>query len=250
MSQRMKNKVAIVTGGANGIGAATVLLMAKEGASVIIADIDDQAGNRLKDEIQKNNAHAEYINLDVTSPTSWKNAIDFTLKTFGKLTTLVNNAGTFHPGGITTETIEGWNRVININQTSIFLGLKSAMPSLISSGNGAVVNTSSLYGLVGSPNAFSYHASKAAVRHMTKASALEFAGKNVRVNCVLPGQIQTQMLAEITPDQAKAIQEATPMGKIGEPNDIANGILYLCSDESKFVTGVDLVIDGGWAAGA
>jgi len=247
---RLSNKVAIITGAANGIGAAIAELFAREGASVIVADIERDDGEKHAAQLQAKNLNAEFKYLDVTSYDNWQQLAADTVASHGKLTTVVNNAGAFHPGNIESETLDSWERMIAVNQTSIFMGLKTCMPHLIASGHGSVVNVSSLYGLVASANAFSYHATKAAVRHASKAAALEYAGRNVRVNSILPGQIQTRMFDSITEEQAKAIGEATPLQRIGEPLDIAYGALYLCSDESRFVTGVDLIIDGGWSAGA
>jgi NAD(P)-dependent dehydrogenase (short-subunit alcohol dehydrogenase family) len=246
---RLIGKTALVTGAANGIGAAIARLFALQGARVMVTDADGAGADVVARAIVAAGGEARSLALDVTEAADWDAAIAATTEAFGGLTTLINNAGIFHPGGIEHETIAGWDRVIAINQTSILRGMQAALPLLLASGKGSIVNLSSLYGLVGSPNAFSYHASKAAVRHMGKAAALEFARKGVRVNTILPGQIQTAMFASITPEQAAAIAEATPMGHVGEPDDIAFGAVYLASDEAKFVTGIDLVIDGGWAAG-
>jgi NAD(P)-dependent dehydrogenase (short-subunit alcohol dehydrogenase family) len=192
---------------------------------------------------------ALFTRLDVTSFDSWKAAVAFTVKAFGKLTTLVNNAGIFHPGGVVTETEEGWAKMISVNQTGVFLGMKAAVPELLKTGNAAIVNISSLYGLIGSPDAISYHASKAAVRLMSKAAALEFAKQGIRVNTIFPGQIRTPILGDITEEQDAAIKASIPMGVVGEPMDIAYGSLYLASDEAKYVSGAELWIDGGWYAG-
>ncbi|KGB82426.1 hypothetical protein JT55_07870 [Rhodovulum sp. NI22] len=246
---RLENKTALITGAAHGIGNATAKMFAREGAAVMITDISGEGAETVAQEIVQAGGTAISSRLDVTDQASWTAALEACVRQFGGLTTLVNNAGAYHPGGIEAEYIEGWNALISVNQTSQFIGMKTCVPELLKSGNATITNLSSLFGLVGSPNAISYHASKAAVRHMTKAAALEFARKGIRVNAILPGQIQTQMFASITPEQAAAIAEATPMGRVGEPEDIAYGITYLASDEAKFVTGLDLVIDGGWAAG-
>ena len=185
----------------------------------------------------------------MTSEESWKAAVARAVSEFGGLTTLVNNAGIFHPGGVVTETREGWDRMIAVNQTGVFLGMRTAAPELLKSGNAAIVNISSLYGLIGSPDALSYHASKAAVRVMSKGAALEFAKQGIRVNTIFPGQIRTPILGDITPEQDAAIKASIPMGNVGEPEDIAYGSLYLASDEAKYVTGAELWIDGGWYAG-
>lgn len=246
---RLKDKIALVTGAAHGIGAATARMLAREGASVLVTDISESDISMVVDAISTAGGRATGHRLDVTSSEGWTAALTRCVETFGGLTTLVNNAGAYHPGGLEAEDLGGWNKLIAVNQTSQFIGMKTCLPELLKGGNSTITNLSSLFGLVGSPNAISYHASKAAVRHMTKAAALEFARKGIRVNCILPGQIQTSMFASITPQQAAAIAEATPMGRVGEPDDIAYGIVYLASDESKFVTGLDLIIDGGWAAG-
>jgi 2,5-dichloro-2,5-cyclohexadiene-1,4-diol dehydrogenase 2 len=161
---------------------------------------------------------------------------------------LVNNAGIYHPGGVEEETREGWERMIAINQTGPWLGMKAALPALKACGNGAVVNISSLFGIIGSPGSLSYHATKGAVRLISKSAALEFVGEGVRVNSVHPGQIETPIIGDLTPEADAAIKAAIPMNRMGRPEDIANGSLYLCSDEAAYVTGTELLIDGGWSA--
>ncbi len=249
MGQRMAGKVALISGGASGLGEAQATLYAREGASVMIGDLQDKLGAKVVAGIVAEGGKAAFVRLDVTDAASWRHAVAETVATFGQLTTLVNNAGIFHPGGVEAETEEGWARMIQVNQTGVFHGMKAAVPELLKSGNAAVVNISSLYGLIGSPDALSYHASKAAVRVMGKATALEFAKRRIRVNTIFPGQIRTPILGDITPEQDAAIKASIPMGVVGDPMDIANGSLYLASDDAKYVTGAELWIDGGWYAG-
>lgn len=225
------------------------MLFAREGGKVVLADIQDQLGEEVASRIRADGGDAHYIRLDVTSLEQWTSAVAFAVKTFGKLTTLVNNAGIFHSGGIEAETPEGWGRMIAINQTGPFFGMKAAVPALLETGNAAIVNISSLYGLIGSPGAISYHASKAAVRLLSKAAALEFAKKGIRVNTIFPGQIRTPILGDITPEQDDAIKAAIPMGMAGEPIDVAHGSLFLASDEARYISGAELCIDGAWNAG-
>lgn len=249
MGQRMAGKVALISGGASGLGEAQAILYAREGAAVMIGDLQDAKGADVVARIQAEGGHAAFTRLDVTDLESWHAAVALTVATFGKLTTLVNNAGIFHPGGVQSETVQGWERMVAINQTGVFYGMKAASPELLKAGNAAVVNISSLYGLIGSPDAISYHASKAAVRVMGKAGALEFAKKGVRVNTIFPGQIRTPILGDITPEQDAAIKAAIPMGEVGDPMDIAHGSLFLASNEARYITGAELWIDGGWYAG-
>lgn len=248
--QRLAGKVALISGAASGLGEAQAVLFAREGAKVMLGDIQDEAGENVAAAIRDAGGTAQYTRLDVTSLESWTAAVALTVETFGKLTTLVNNAGIFHPGGIVDETPEGWSRMIAVNQTGPFYGMKAAMPELLKTGNAAVVNISSLFGIVGSPAAISYHASKAAVRLMGKGAALEFAKKGVRVNTIFPGQIRTPILGDITPEQDAAIKAAIPMGITGDPIDIAHGSLFLASDEAKYISGAELCIDGAWSAGS
>lgn len=249
MAGRLQDKVALISGGASGLGEAQAKLYAAEGARVTIGDIQHEKGAAIVAAIEAAGGTAQYVALDVTSAEGWAKAVEATTSAYGKLTTLVNNAGIFHPGGIVDETLAGWERMIAINQTGVFLGMKTASDALLASGNAAIVNISSLYGLIGSPNAISYHASKAAVRLMGKAGALEFAKRGIRVNTIFPGQIKTPILADITPEQDAAIKAAIPMGDTGDPIDIAYASLFLASDEAKYVTGAEIWVDGGWYAG-
>lgn len=248
MSQRLTGKIALISGGASGLGAAQATLYAREGAQVVIGDLQESLGADTVAAIESAGGKARFVRLDVTDVASWKAAVAFAVAEFGGLTTLVNNAGIFHPGGVEAETAEGWNRMIAVNQTGVFFGMKIAVPELLKSGNAAIVNISSLYGLIGSPDAVSYHASKAAVRVMSKGTALEFARRGIRVNTIFPGQIRTPILGDITPEQDAAIKSSIPMGEVGDPMDIAYGSLYLASDEAKYVSGAELWIDGGWYA--
>ena len=248
MANRLSGKIALISGAASGLGAAQAKLFASEGAKVVIGDVQTELGNKVAAEIKNAGGHAVFARLDVTDESSWQAVIKVAKDTFGGLTTLVNNAGIFHPGGIEGESIEGWSKMIAVNQTGVFLGMKTAAATLLESGNAAIVNISSLFGIIGSANAISYHASKGAVRVMSKAAALEYAKRGIRVNAIFPGQIQTPILGDITPEQDKAFKAMIPMGKVGEPIDIAYASLYLCSDEAKYVTGAELIVDGGWAA--
>ena len=248
MANRLSGKIALISGAASGLGAAQAKLFASEGARVVIGDVQTELGNKVAAEIKNAGGQAVFTRLDVTDEASWKAAIKVAKDAFGGLTTLVNNAGIFHPGGIEGETVEGWNKTIAVNQTGVFLGMKTAAATLLESGNAAIVNISSLFGIIGSANAIAYHASKGAVRVMSKAAALEYAKRGIRVNAIFPGQIQTPILGDITPEQDKAFKAMIPMGKVGDPIDIAYASLYLCSDEAKYVTGAELIVDGGWAA--
>jgi 2,5-dichloro-2,5-cyclohexadiene-1,4-diol dehydrogenase 2 len=249
MAGRLDGKSALISGGASGLGEAQAILYAREGASVLIGDVQAEKGNAVVSAIASEGGKAAFIHLDVTDADNWNKAVADAVARFGQLTTLVNNAGIFHPGGIVDETQQGWDRMIAINQTAVFLGMKAAAPALLASGNAAIVNISSLYGLIGSANAISYHASKAAVRVMGKAGALEFAKQGIRVNTIFPGQIKTPILGDITPEQDAAIKASIPMGIVGDPMDIAYASLYLASDEAKYVSGAELWVDGAWYAG-
>jgi 2,5-dichloro-2,5-cyclohexadiene-1,4-diol dehydrogenase 2 len=202
----------------------------------------------VQEEIRGAGGDATYVRVDLAHEADVERAVATAVQKYGGLTTLVNNAGIFHPGGLVSETPEGWARMIAINQTGVFYGMKTAVPKLLESGNAAIVNISSLYGLIGSPNAISYHASKAAVRLMSKGAALEFAKQGIRVNTIFPGQIRTPILGDITPEQDAAIKASIPMGEVGDPMDIAYGSLYLASDEARYVSGAELCIDGAWYA--
>jgi NAD(P)-dependent dehydrogenase (short-subunit alcohol dehydrogenase family) len=245
---RLDGKVALISGGASGIGAGHARVFAREGCKVVIGDLQADLGAQVVALVQAAGGQAAFVSLDVTQEESWRKAVAFAVSTFGKLTTLVNNAGIYHGGGVEDETQAGWDKMIAVNQTGVWLGMKAAMPELLKTGNASIVNISSLYGIIGSPGSLSYHASKAAVRIMSKSAALEYVKRGVRVNSVHPGQIQTPILGDLTPELDAAIKAAIPMGHMGVPEDIAHGSLYLASDEAQYVTGIELVIDGGWSA--
>jgi 2,5-dichloro-2,5-cyclohexadiene-1,4-diol dehydrogenase 2 len=248
MPGRLAGKVALVSGGASGIGAAHVRIFAVEGAKIIAGDIQEEMGKALVEEVRRGGGEATFVRLDVSTESDWTHAVREAVNRYGKLTTLINNAGIYWPQGIEAETLEKWNKMIAVNQTGVWLGMKAAVPEMRRAGGGAIVNISSLYGIIGSPSSISYHASKGAVRIMSKAAALEYARQGIRVNSIHPGQIETPILAGLTPEQNEQIKAATPVGRMGKPEEIAYGSLYLCSDEAAYTTGIELIIDGGWSA--
>ena len=252
---RVKDKVAIVTGGANGIGQATCVLLAQEGAKVAITDLLDRQGQKLAEEIQSKGGVAQFWHLDVSQAVEVKQVFAEICDRFGKIDVLVNNAGITGVDKPTHEIAEDeWDKVIDVNVKGVFLCTKHAIPYMQLAG-GSIINLSSIYGLVSATDIPAYHASKGAVRLMTKTDALFYAKDKIRVNSVHPGFIWTPLvedLGERSPQGVKAYKQHLdslhPIGHVGEPQDIAYGILYLASDESKFVTGSELVIDGGYTA--
>jgi NAD(P)-dependent dehydrogenase (short-subunit alcohol dehydrogenase family) len=235
----------LITGGASGIGAAHVRVFAEAGARVLLCDLQEDMGRGVADEATRKGGEVAFFRLDVANEANWKTAVAEAVMRFGSLTTLINNAGIYHAGEVDTETNDGWNRMIGINQTGVWWGMKTAMPELLKSGNAAIVNISSLYGVVGSPGSIAYHASKGAVRMMSKSAAVQYARQGVRVNTVFPGVIKTPILGDVPDHMIKTLEEAIPMGKRGMPEDIAYASLYLCSDEAQYVTGAEILVDGG-----
>jgi NAD(P)-dependent dehydrogenase (short-subunit alcohol dehydrogenase family) len=246
---RIEGKIAIVTGGASGIGEATTRLFVSEGAKVVIADIDDEKGNALEAELNHDGEVARYRQLDVTQESRWIEVVGEVMDTWGRLDVVVNNAGMSGVGRARVEetTVENWDTVFAVNSTAIMLGTKTAIPAMRKNGGGSVVNVSSIFGIVGSPAGAAYHASKGAARTFSKAAAVQYATDNIRVNSVHPGFTDTPMTLDI--HSQKEIRDArekmTPLGRLGLPDDIAYGILYLACGESSWVTGIELVIDGG-----
>lgn len=249
---RVDGKVAVVTGAARGIGAAAAALLAQEGAKVAVTDVLADEGRRVAEEITASGGDAHYWHLDTSDEQSVSDAVAEVVRTYGRLDVLVNNAGISGVNKPTDQiSLDEWYRVISINLTGVFLCTKHAVPYLRQSHGGSIINLSSIYGLVGAPDAPPYHAAKGGVRLMSKTDALLYAKDNIRVNSVHPGFIWTPMVEHFLAEQGaprSAIDELHPMGHMGEPIDIAYGILYLASDESKFVTGSELVIDGGYTA--
>ncbi|MCK9284021.1 MAG: glucose 1-dehydrogenase [Rhodocyclaceae bacterium] len=248
MSKRLQNKVALITGGASGIGAAHVRLFAEAGAKVLVCDIQDEMGRGVVEQVNRDGGEAAYFRLDVSKEDNWRTAVAEAVRRFGGLTTLVNNAGIYHAGEVDTETNEGWNRMVAINQTAVWWGMKIAMPELLKSGNAAIINISSMYGMVGSPGSIAYHATKGAVRIMSRSAAIQYARRGVRVNTIFPGVIKTPILGDVPDHMMKQLEEGIPMGRRGNPEDIAYASLFLCSDEAQYVTGAEMVVDGGSTA--
>jgi NAD(P)-dependent dehydrogenase (short-subunit alcohol dehydrogenase family) len=251
---RVKDKVAIVTGGALGIGRASAKLLAEEGAKVAITDIKDDAGEEVTNEIIYNDQIADYWHLDVTDENDVKKVCKQVKKEFGRIDILVNNAGIAGVDKPTHELSEKeWDNVMDVNVKGVFFCTKHAIPYMKESKGGSIINLSSIYGIISAADIPPYHASKGAVRLMTKTDALLYAKEHIRVNSVHPGYIWTPLvetMAEKSPEGVdefrKNLDGLHPIGHVGEPLDIAQGILYLASDESKFVTGSELVIDGGY----
>lgn len=255
---RVQTKVALVTGAALGIGAATARLLAREGAAVVLTDIKDDEGQQVATEICDGGGEAIYLHHDVADEEAWERVVAAAVDRFGGLDVLVNNAGVGWGGPPEDETLERWRSLMSVNLDGVFLGTKHAL-KVMSRDVGrraSIVNISSIEGLVGDPNLGAYNASKGGVRLYTKSVALYCgkAGLGVRVNSIHPGYIWTPMVENYLTengdvDEGRAALDALhPIGHIGEPEDIAYAVLYLASDESKFMTGAELVVDGGYTA--
>jgi NAD(P)-dependent dehydrogenase (short-subunit alcohol dehydrogenase family) len=254
---RLENKVAIVTGSAEGIGEATVKLFAREGAKIVIADINRAKGEKVAEGIKKEGGEALFIPLDVTSEKDWQFLVDETIRTFGKLNILVNNAGIIKIADIEHTSLEDWQQIMNVNATGVFIGTKLAIQAMKENGElCSIVNRSSVAGQIGDKNMFAYCASKGAVTLLTKSAALSCGDNNykIRVNSVHPAYVSTSMTqseaAQIGISEEDYMQQAKgahPIG-VGEPMDVANLDLFLASDESKWITGAEFNVDGGFTA--
>ncbi|RSN28993.1 cyclopentanol dehydrogenase [Amycolatopsis sp. WAC 04169] len=250
MRGRLAGKVALITGATGGIGQATAELFAREGASLVVTDISQDTTDELAARLKAEGTDALAVRLDISSPENWSAAIELTRRHFGRLDILVNIAGVLDWPGIEETTKDGWDQVVAVNQTGTWLGMKTAMPLLRASGNASIINTSSVLGLVGSGAAAAYQATKGAVRLLTKTAAVEYATRGVRVNSVHPGVIATPMIQDLLDEQGDRQPDImrTPMRRAGDPAEIAPAMLFLAGDESSFITGTELVIDGGLTA--
>ncbi|MFH8681044.1 SDR family NAD(P)-dependent oxidoreductase [Streptomyces lydicus] len=248
--QRLDGKVALITGATGGIGAATAKLFAREGARLVVADVRRERLTALTRDIAESGADVVAACLDVSSARQWDGVISTVRERFGRLDVLVNVAGVLDWPGIEDTEEEAWNRVIDVNQKGTWLGMKAAMPLLRATGNASVINTSSVLGLVGSGAAAAYQASKGAVRLLSKTAAVEYARQGVRVNSLHPGVIATPMIQDLLDEQGDRQPDIvrTPMRRAGRADEVASAMLFLAGDESSFVTGTELVVDGGLTA--
>ncbi|MDE2406989.1 MAG: glucose 1-dehydrogenase [Xanthomonadaceae bacterium] len=243
MNGKLEGKVALVTGGARGIGAAIVRRLHADGARVAITDMLDTRGQALAAELGE---RAAYFHHDVSDEAAWVDTLAAVTARFGALHVLVNNAGVFHPGQIADATVHDVERQFRVNQLGPFLGMKHGQEPLRAAGGGCIVNISSIAGQLGFPNAAAYVGTKWAVRGMTKTAALELAPAQIRVNSVHPGFIDTPMLGNNPPEANQAGIEATPLKRIGKPEEIAAAVAFLAGPDAGFVTGAELTVDGGW----
>ena len=246
---RLEGKVALISGAARGQGETEARLFAREGASVVLGDILESEGEAAAAAIRENGRNARFIALDVTSEDAWISAVRFTVETFGRLDILINNAAIYARTLIVDTDIEEWRRIMDINMTGVFLGTKHAVPAMRESG-GSIINISSTAGLVGSARGSAYGASKGGVRLFTKYTAIQHAPDGIRANSIHPGPVDTEMISDnlSTPEGRAESLARIPLGRIGTVMDVAYGALFLASDESSFVTGSELVIDGGMTA--
>jgi NAD(P)-dependent dehydrogenase (short-subunit alcohol dehydrogenase family) len=252
MPSEYQNKVVIVTGGAYGIGRAAAMGFAQRGAKVAIADVDVKRGEETLRRIKDAGGDAFFVKTDVSSEADVKALVEKTVETYGKLDCAFNNAGIHKVfASMADFTAADWEEMINVNLKSVWLCMKYEIPQMLKQGKGAIVNTSSAAGLVGAPSNPAYPASKHGVVGITKSTALEFARKGIRVNCVCPGPIRTGMnesLVAANPEMVKAMDQKVPMGRIGEPEEVAAAAMFLCSDEASYITGAALPVDGGIVA--
>jgi cyclopentanol dehydrogenase len=248
---RLAGKVALISGGARGMGAAEARLFAREGARVVIGDVLEAETRAVEADVRAKGGEAVFARLDVTSEADWQQAVAIALRHFGTLNVLINNAGIGGASRLEDTTVEAWDRVMDVNAKGVFLGSKAVIPAMRQAGGGSIVNISSQLGLVGMADSSpQYQASKGAVRLLTKLTALQYAKEGIRANSVHPGPIVTPMTERRRAEPAiyESMVSRIPLGRYGEADEVAYGVLYLASDESAFVTGSELVIDGGWTA--
>jgi NAD(P)-dependent dehydrogenase (short-subunit alcohol dehydrogenase family) len=246
---RLDGKVALISGGARGQGAAEAQLFTREGAKVVFGDILDAEGRQVEAGIRAAGGEATYVHLDVTNEASWRAAVDTAVSRYGALHVLVNNAGIYIRKRIEETTEDDLDQILAVNVKGVFLGVKQALPAMRRAGGGSIINISSTAGLVGNPTGSPiYTTSKGAVRLFTKATAMQHAREKIRCNSIHPGPIDTAMLDEVAGGRSEGMLGRVPLGRVGTVEDIAYGVLYLASDESSFVTGSELVIDGGMTA--
>jgi NAD(P)-dependent dehydrogenase (short-subunit alcohol dehydrogenase family) len=248
---RLAGKVAVVTGGASGMGQSEAVIFAREGARVVVADLLEREGQQTVDTIKTGGGQARFVKLDVTSEVEWQAAVETTVGAFGTIDVLVNNAGisgTFDPDMLSTT---AWDNLMNVNAKGVFLGMRSVIPVMQKAGRGAIVNISSISGFVGQTGVhMGYNASKGAVRIMTKTAAVQFAKDGIRVNSVHPGFLPPMRTSKTSADpewRAKMLK-AVPMKREGRVEEVAHAVLFLASDEASYITGTEIVVDGGYLA--
>lgn len=248
---RLNGKVVIITGAASGIGKATAILFAQHGAKVIVADIDKDGGKKTVTDIKEESNDAIFIKTDVTVRSDTEQLVEQTVNSYGKLDILFNNAGIAMRLPVAQLAEEDWHRCLDVNLTGVFLTAKAAIPAMQINGSGSIINMSSIYGIVGADVRAAYVASKGAVTNLTRGMALDYASDNIRVNCICPGFVETPLVSGVvkTPEEYQKLADKHPLRRLGQPEEIAFGALYLASDESSFVTGIALPIDGGYTAG-
>lgn len=250
MESGLEGRVAIVTGGARGIGRACARSLAEAGARVVVTDVIDDEGQALADELTGEGMTADYRHLDVTDETAWTGVVADTIGRHERLDILVNNAGIGSEADAEHETLETWNRVVAINQTGVWLGMRAAIPEMRRGGGGSIINVSSIFGAVGGFGAsIAYHATKGAVRLMTKSAALKHATEGIRINSLHPGFVDTPLIASMKGTPAEdAIIAATPMDRLAEAVEVANVVTFLAGNGSSYMTGSEVYVDGGWTA--
>jgi NAD(P)-dependent dehydrogenase (short-subunit alcohol dehydrogenase family) len=244
MTARLEGKTAIITGGARGQGAAHGRRLAEEGASVILGDILEDAGQAHARELRAAGHDVHFLRLDVTTPEDWNAAVDAAETRFGQLDILVNNAGVVRVAPIVDESDDGWHTTMAVNATGVFYGMRAAIPALRRNGGGSIINIASIYGPVGAPGYVAYTASKGAVIAMTKVAALEHAQDHIRVNAICPGPVRTPM----SEHEGNASVDITPLRRRAEPEEISSAVAFLASDDAIYITGAELAVDGGYLA--
>ena len=247
---RLKNKIAIITGAGSGIGRGTALAFAREGAKVVVADWEEVTGQETVALVKQQGGEAMFVKVDVSQAADTENMVKQCLAEYGKVDILFNNAGIVKMGALHETAEADWDQVINVNLKGVFLCSKAVIPQMLKQGKGKIVSTASIAGLVGFNQIGPYCASKGGIIALTREMAIEYAPKKINVNCIAPGVIKTAMTKDMLNDPAtvKGLAASTPYPRLGEPEDIALAAVYLASDESDFVTGEVLVVDGGWIA--